>query len=75
MNLFNQNFAYVSVLEIGGSSDDGIDVITFLYQLVRGMASKSYGLNVAKLAKIPQPIIKMAAGKSRELETAVVAAR
>ncbi len=56
-------------------SDDGIDVITFLYQLVRGMAAKSYGLNVAKLAKIPSSIIQVASGRSQELEAAVMATR
>ena len=59
----------------GGSDDNDIDVITFLYQLVEGMAGKSYGLNVAKLAEIPMPIIKIAARKSHELETAVMATR
>ncbi|XP_072038538.1 DNA mismatch repair protein Msh3-like [Amphiura filiformis] len=56
-------------------SDDGVDVITFLYQLVRGMAAKSYGLNVAKLATIPSSIIKVADGKAHELETTVMATR
>ena len=41
--------------------------ITFLYQLINGMASKSYGLNVAQLAGIPGCIIKRAKEKSENL--------
>jgi DNA mismatch repair protein MSH3 len=42
--------------------------ITFLYTLVRGVAHRSYGLNVARLANIPDEILKTAAKKSAELE-------
>ncbi|XP_062621628.1 DNA mismatch repair protein Msh3-like [Saccostrea cucullata] len=49
---------------------DGEDkqTITFLYQLARGMAARSYGLNVARLAGIPHNIIKAAARLSSQLE-------
>ena len=50
-------------------------MITFLYQLVEGKASRSYGLNVARLASIPTDIIKNAATKSRELEIKVTRQR
>uniref|UniRef100_A0A7N9CPX9 DNA mismatch repair protein MSH3 n=1 Tax=Macaca fascicularis TaxID=9541 RepID=A0A7N9CPX9_MACFA len=44
------------------------DFVTFLYQITRGIAARSYGLNVAKLADIPGEILKKAAHKSKELE-------
>lgn len=40
----------------------------FLYQLQRGQAGKSYGLNVAALAGINSDILKVASEKSKELE-------
>lgn len=45
--------------------------ITFLYKLVRGAAGRSYGLNVARLADIPQAILARAHQKSAELEAVV----
>ncbi|XP_030179663.1 DNA mismatch repair protein Msh3 isoform X1 [Lynx canadensis] len=44
------------------------DFVTFLYQITRGIAARSYGLNVAKLADVPEEIFKKAASKSKELE-------
>lgn len=43
--------------------------IIFLYKLMDGAAGKSYGLNVAKLARLDQSILVNAAAKSKELET------
>lgn len=42
--------------------------VTFLYQITREVAARSYGLNVAKLADVPDEILKRAAHKSKELE-------
>ncbi|KAM9446339.1 DNA mismatch repair protein Msh3 [Clarias gariepinus] len=47
------------------------EFITFLYQLTEGAAARSYGLNVARLADIPQSILASAALKSKELEAIV----
>ncbi|MCI4392604.1 hypothetical protein PGIGA_G00147770 [Pangasianodon gigas] len=47
------------------------EFITFLYQLTEGAAARSYGLNVARLADIPQSILTSAALKSKELEAIV----
>lgn len=41
--------------------------ITFLYKLTLGMASRSFGMNVAKLAGIPDSVIQNAIQKSQEL--------
>ncbi|XP_061117730.1 DNA mismatch repair protein Msh3 isoform X1 [Conger conger] len=51
------------------------EFITFLYQLTEGAAARSYGLNVARLADVPECIIRTAALKSKELEAAVNARR
>ena len=48
------------------------DNITFLYQVQNGPANQSYGLQVASLAGIPQPVIALAKSKLRQLETELV---
>ena len=48
------------------------DNITFLYQVQNGPANQSYGLQVASLAGVPQPVIAMAKSKLRQLETELV---
>lgn len=47
--------------------EDGEDV-TFLYEVGEGVAHRSYGLNVARLANVPEHVIATAGGKSHELE-------
>ena len=49
-------------------TDGHSESITFLYQLVKGCAGRSYGLNVARLADIPADVVKAAAQKSHDLE-------
>ncbi|MDO4776439.1 MAG: DNA mismatch repair protein MutS [Cardiobacteriaceae bacterium] len=44
------------------------DDIVFLHQVKEGAASKSYGLQVAKLAGVPTPVIHQATRKLRQLE-------
>ena len=51
------------------------DVVTFLYQLVEGVAARSYGLNVAQLAGIPKSVLEVAAAKSRDLEELITTRR
>ncbi|XP_069137452.1 DNA mismatch repair protein Msh3-like [Argopecten irradians] len=51
---------------------DTPESVTFLYQLVTGVAGRSYGLNVARLAGIPPKVIKLAAQRSQDLETKVM---
>ncbi|KAI1614480.1 DNA mismatch repair protein msh3 [Exophiala viscosa] len=43
--------------------------VTFLYEVGEGVAHRSYGLNVARLANISESVIEVAKGKSAELET------
>ncbi|KAI3372025.1 hypothetical protein L3Q82_006895 [Scortum barcoo] len=64
--------------DIATDTDDGEvqpEFITFLYQLTEGAAGRSYGLNVARLADIPESILHTAARKARELESTVNARR
>lgn len=48
--------------------EHGDEEITFLYEVAEGVAHRSYGLNVARLARIPRRVIEVAADKSREME-------
>ncbi|KAK4128927.1 DNA mismatch repair protein MSH3 [Parathielavia appendiculata] len=63
----------------GDGADEIDDVddeeITFLYEVADGVAHRSYGLNVARLARIPRRVLDVAARKSREMEEAVKARR
>ncbi|EFR02352.1 DNA mismatch repair protein Msh3 [Nannizzia gypsea CBS 118893] len=52
------------------TGDQGQD-ITFLYEIGEGVAHRSYGLNVAKLANIPAGILEVAQVKSEELEAKI----
>ncbi|KAL8790733.1 MAG: hypothetical protein Q9195_006211 [Heterodermia aff. obscurata] len=47
--------------------EDGRE-ITFLYEVGDGVAHRSYGLNVARLANVPESVLEVASVKSRELE-------
>lgn len=42
--------------------------VIFLYEVGEGVAHRSYGLNVARLARVPAGVLSVAAVKSRELE-------
>lgn len=50
---------------------NGEDEITFLFQVSEGVAHRSYGLNVARLARVPKSVIDTAAVKSTELEEVI----
>jgi len=53
----------------------GDEDITFLYEIAEGVAHRSYGLNVARLAGLPDDVIDLAREKSKELEESITAAR
>ncbi|KAM8792926.1 DNA mismatch repair protein Msh3 [Eudromia elegans] len=55
----------------GSEVEEKPEFITFLYQITKGVSARSYGLNVAKLADVPEEILKKAAHKSKELEEVV----
>ncbi|KAI1178776.1 muts domain V-domain-containing protein [Nemania sp. FL0916] len=58
--------------DLATEPDDGApdadEEITFLYEVGEGVAHRSYGLNVARLARIPRRVLDVAAKKSQELE-------
>ncbi|KAF9987234.1 Mismatch repair protein msh3 [Mortierella antarctica] len=57
-----------SAMEVDGEVVlDEMDIV-FLYKLVPGVSMKSYGLNVARMAKLPMSLIANARMKSKELE-------
>ncbi len=49
-------------------SESGEDVV-FLHKITQGTASRSYGINVAKLAGFPDYVLKAASAKLSELES------
>ena len=49
------------------NTGEDYDKVVFLYQLERGEAGGSYGLNVACLAGLPISILKLACTKSKHL--------
>lgn len=70
---FTANKTHADTDEDGGGLGPDTEVtadeeITFLYEVGEGVAHRSYGLNVARLARIPRRVIEVAATKSSELE-------
>ena len=49
-------------------AEQGNDNVTFLYEVGEGVAHRSYGLNVARLANVREGVIELAREKSSELE-------
>ncbi|KAF1998009.1 DNA mismatch repair protein MSH3 [Amniculicola lignicola CBS 123094] len=54
---------------------DGGKEVVFLYEATEGTSHRSYGLNVARLARVPDRVIDVAAIKSKELENTMAACR
>ncbi|KAL3677727.1 hypothetical protein R1sor_020683 [Riccia sorocarpa] len=52
-----------------GTEAGGLEEVTFLYKLAPGPCPKSYGVNVARLAGIPETVLKRAVARSAELES------
>ncbi|XP_022757900.1 DNA mismatch repair protein MSH6 isoform X2 [Durio zibethinus] len=51
-----------------GNGVEGVEEVTFLYRLTTDACPKSYGVNVARIAGLPDSILLTAASKSREFE-------
>ena len=45
------------------------DKVTFLYTIKEGPAGHSYGINVARLAGLPESVLERAKGLQKELES------
>ncbi|KAF2831967.1 DNA mismatch repair protein MSH3 [Ophiobolus disseminans] len=54
---------------------DGGKEVVFLYEVAEGTSHRSYGLNVARLAHVPEKVIGVAGVKSAELEKSMGACR
>jgi DNA mismatch repair protein MSH3 len=50
---------------------EGEEEITFLYEVGEGVAHRSYGLNVARLAGLPKGVIEVARSRSERFERSV----
>lgn len=71
-HVFNCHMAFLlNEPDVASGNDVRPEFITFLYQLTGGAAERSYGLNVARLADIPDAILHRAAYKAHELESMV----
>ena len=74
--MFATHYHELTVLEkqIQGVKNYNIDVleeegkIVFLHKIVRGSASRSYGIHVARLAGVPEPLLDDAEEKLSQLE-------
>jgi DNA mismatch repair protein MSH3 len=54
---------------------DGGKEVVFLYEVAEGTSHRSYGLNVARLARVPEKVIGVAEVKSSELEESMGACK
>eukprot|EP00887_Chlorella_sp_A99_P007330 scaffold2.g7330.t1 len=58
----------------GGAGDPGaeaeVEEVTFLYKLTDGSCPRSYGVNVARLAGLPDAVVRRAAEVSEQVEAA-----
>ena len=65
-------------VEEGGGKGDGAGGeecrITFLYQLADGACPESFGINVARLAALPEGVLRIAREKSEQFENEVAEA-
>ncbi|KAF9533444.1 DNA mismatch repair protein MSH3 [Crepidotus variabilis] len=52
---------------------DGTRRITFLYRLVPGLATESFGIECGRLARIPEPVLSVASEKAAHMQEEVQA--
>lgn len=81
LTLFITHYQNLSALAKGFENDElknvhmrfaetgaGGQEIMFLYEVADGVAHRSYGLNVARLANVPNSVLEVASTKSKEME-------
>ncbi|XP_078664804.1 DNA mismatch repair protein Msh6-like isoform X1 [Branchiostoma floridae x Branchiostoma belcheri] len=56
------------MVENENDEDPSQETITFLYKFVKGACPKSYGFNAARLADLPEEVIRVAQDKAKEFE-------
>ena len=64
----NNELRNVHMKFVEETGKDGHPDVTFLYEVGEGVAHRSYGLNVARLAGLPTAVLDVAAVKSKDLE-------
>lgn len=57
---------------VAPSANGGPETVTFLYRLTEGACPKSYGVNVARIAGLPESVVAAAAARARAMEDADV---
>ncbi len=63
------------MVENENDEDPSQETITFLYKFVKGACPKSYGFNAARLAALPEDVIKIGIAKSKHLENSLLGLR
>ncbi|CAI2371577.1 unnamed protein product [Moneuplotes crassus] len=66
-----ENDPMIGNFHMACKADEDTDEVTFLYKFIRGKCPKSYGINVAKLARIPDCVIEKAKKVSEEFRNAI----
>ena len=61
----------VALYHMACAVDEASRAVTFLYTFARGACHRSHGVNVARLAGLPEGVLELAAAKSSELEAAL----
>ena len=56
------------VVEESGEAEGAVQNIAFMYTLGKGACPRSFGINVARLANLPEGVLKIAQAKSRIFE-------
>ena len=52
---------------------DGLRDVVFLYKLTPGITTESFGVECGRLAGLPEPLLQLAASKSKSLRQSVEA--
>ncbi|KAL9077310.1 MAG: hypothetical protein Q9157_003404 [Trypethelium eluteriae] len=65
---FNEELKNVHMRFKEERGTNGQEDVTFLYEVGEGVAHRSYGLNVARLAHVPNGVLDVASVKSKEME-------
>ncbi len=70
LTVLDQTYAQIKNVHV--SVEEENDEVKFLYKVVNGKADRSYGINVAKLAKLPESLLERAKEILGELENVQV---
>ena len=68
--------AEVENLHMGYTEDtriDGTREVTFLYRLTPGITEESFGVECARLANLPEAVLKVATARSQSMRAAIEA--